>query len=231
MRWCEIHEAAPTDEMRAMTYYHGCPDEGKAQSILQSGITPQDIAIKGMKVRGHMTPVANRVYVTNDLRYAIIYSLGGDYLGHKPPKSDIGQWGHLFAIPGSELLDVQPDEDSVGEFFYRNSTSPNPYSSSPVIAFKGEEEKREVWRFIHDNMTPTQRGKAIRGEYAAFAAGGKRVLKSMPDWMKIQLIHWGAHVAHAGGVMPNMAWRIDKGRSGELKPDGSNFFSIAERIL
>ena len=79
-------------------------------------------------------------------------------------------------------------------------------------------------------MTPLQRAKAIQAEYSAWAAGGKRALKTMPDWMKLRLIEWGAHVANTGPVIPTEAWKIDKTRSMELEPDGSNFRSIAERV-
>jgi len=51
------------------------------------------------------------------------------------------------------------------------------------------------------------------------------------DAQKLQLLQLeGVHVAHAGDIKPQRAWRIDKKRMGELKRDGSNFFQVAERV-
>jgi len=86
-------------------------------------------------------------------------------------------------------------------------------------------------QFIKNNMTEKQKRDAAFGEYSAWASGGKRVLRTMPDWMKLKLIEWGSHVAHHGPIIPIEAWRIDKKKCCGIDQDASNIFDIAEKIL
>jgi len=232
MRYNEIVEASPNDTLISGTFYHGCPVEAKAEQIIQHGIQPQDASLKNQRPNGYMTPVKGRVYLTPQLQYAICYALGGDYAGHQPSDSMLkygGQYGYLFVIPGSELSDIQPDEDSIGDFFYKNTKYTR---GSNAITYNGvnDNEIKTIWTFIFKNLTEKQRIKICQGEYAFYAQGGKRVVKNMPDWMKLKLIELGSHIANEGGIIPSQVWKIDKRKSYDLKEDGSNFFDIAERI-
>lgn len=65
---------------------------------------------------------------------------------------------------------------------------------------------------------------------AAESSGGKRALRSMPDWMKLRLLTMGAHVAHHGSLPIRGAWRFDRQKMHLLREDGGNFFDLAERI-
>lgn len=240
-----LTEAPATEAMRATRYYHGTSNETFAEGILRDGIKPDQLhsGQSTKTTRGMMDPVAGRAYVTPSLHYGIIYAIGGNILGtncyDKFPMKN-GPYGFLFIVNGSELVgDIQPDEDSVGEFIENHtkggkmvwdgrSGQRTPYAFDPdgVDDFA----KERVWRNIRAGMTPKQFQDAAEGEVASQASGGKRALKKLPVQDMLDLIRWGAHVAHQGGIKPAECWRIDKLRTKELAKDGSNFFEIAERI-
>lgn len=215
----ELAEAAPTDEMRGQLFYHGVDNTDSAKFVMKNGL-------KGREIQGkqHMAPVAGRSYLAQNLPYAIIYALGGDMAGHKmPPRPGKDPYGYLFVVKGDGLEDVQPDEDSVGEFFYHNSERGQFKGERPSIAYA-------AWRWIWDSVTPKQRRDMLNGEYSAWAQGGKRAVKNMPDTIKNFLIKNGAHVAASGTLKPIEAWKIAKNKSHLLQKDGSNFFEIAKRV-
>ena len=63
---------APANDLRNITFYHGTKLTVAANSILKNGLQPG--AMK--QERGHLAPVAGKVYLTPTLSYAIIYALG-----------------------------------------------------------------------------------------------------------------------------------------------------------
>jgi hypothetical protein len=221
--------------MQARIYYHGSDTTVKAQHILRDGIQPGNTS----HARGSLTPVSGAIYLTIDLKYAVIYALGGAVAG----QSDAAEWiikqtgdryGYLFVVPGALLVNhVQPDEDYVGQFL--DWFSFNDPKTKQVRFYRerpgADAELNQIWDFISSVITPQQRHRIFQGEYAAYASGGKRALKTMPAWMKLKLIKLGWHLAHHGPVRPSECWRIDKQHCGEIdENDAHNFFEIAERI-
>jgi hypothetical protein len=246
MRYYKIigEMAAPSPAMHSQVYYHGTGSIAAAESIMRNGL-------KGTETqgRGHLAPVKGKVYLTASLKYAIIYALGGDYSHAMQESRSNDPYGFVFVIQGHDLQDVQPDEDSVGEFLSANSkpvrkpwlTNGKPAlkpDGTPYLRTTGWQcampsEDRigiRIYWYIEQAVTPQQYKKMMDGEYSAWAAGGKRALKQMPDEMKIELINRGAHIAHHGSIRPSECWRIEKRRMNELKKDGGNFFDIAERM-
>jgi hypothetical protein len=247
----ELDEMAqPTETMRQQRYYHGVGSTTAAESIIQEGLKGQETQRKSLAA-----PIKGRVYMSASLRYAIIYALGGNYdhamLESEQKMADgmIDPFGYVFVIEGKDLVDVQPDEDSVGEFLSHNSKPvQEPWLSrtgQPLTQADGQPIMRtlryrcaitddkvgaSIWYYIEDHLTDNQKKRILDGEVSYMAAGGKRVLKAMPDWMKVELINRGAHVAHGGAIRPSECWKIQKNRLNELKKDGSNFFTVAERI-
>lgn len=193
-------------------YWHGTPDSGRASGILRDGIAPQ--SLEGRK--GFLAPVKGMVYLTPSLQYAIIYALGGDMAGHSVPPSFMakdGPTGYVFKVDRNDLTGaVQPDEDSVGEAIYRKKFWWLNDMASRIVA-------------------PSRMSRLMAGEYAYFASVGKQVMPHLTEEHKKAILSEGGHVAHRGAVKPSEAWEIDKRRSQELRPDGSNFFEIASQIL
>lgn len=234
MRYREIIEMAPSPEVKAMVLYHGTKWETAAQSIFANGIQPGSI----QQGKGHLAPVAGKVYLTPSIEYATIYALGGVWMAHKmrPEYTTESQYGYVFVVDGNSLTHIQPDEDSVGEFIGKHSQrKKNPINGRYVgWDFRSDGvddyQKEMVYHNIKSLMTPRQYLGSCEGFTAAQAAGGKRALKKLSDSDKANLVKWGAHIAHDGAVEPVACWRIDKMRSEEIAKDCSNFFQIAERI-
>lgn len=203
--------AVPLEKHREMDYYHGTDNRASAEGILQKGIQPQDIELGK---EDFLTPVEGKVYLTPNLDYALIYVVGADMVGVTLPGSWIEKerYGYVFVIDGRELMDIQPDEDSIGEMLF-DQKGPSWLDN----------KAREV-------LTPNQYQKVMDGEYIWWANAGKKMLKVLYDWEKLELIDYGAHVAHTGPLQIKECWRLDKTKNPLLKKDGSNFFEIAERI-
>lgn len=192
------------------TYYHGFGLKGNLESIIKDGLKAPELK----PGRGNaLTPVRGKVYITPELKYAIIYCIGGDMLGIKLRDSEIEKTpkGYLCIISGKKLLDIQPDEDSIGEMIYK---------------------KKPEWllKMAQNNLTPNQYKNVMNGEYDAWAVAGKKLVKIMSDNQKYELIDNGAHVAHEGNILPDEIWEFDKTLNEQLKSDGSNFFELAKRI-
>ena len=239
-----IVEAGITEQMRQQTFYHGTSDDANGQSILQNGIVPGNTG----HARGHLTPVAGRSYLTSNLRYGVIYCIGGHMLGSDHVEYLINktgrhgrasQYGWLFVIHGDRLLgDLQPDEDSVGEaamYAEMILTGSDGHFHEQEPLYQGLLKADRQWlRYFRHNakssMTPRQWEEATFGLIAAQASGGKRFLKRMNDTDKLNLIDCGAHVAYRGPLVPDQAWRFDKMKTPELESDGENFWELADRV-
>jgi len=227
--------AAPSTAMRARRYFHGTQTLAAANAILRDdvikpGVEPQ---AKRTKASGWQTPVAGKTYVTASLEYATIYALGGHFMGYKPPswiKTDLT--GFLFVVDGAELVDVQPDEDSIGAMLSaRNSIliqRANPHLTPYEIKDPAAPDWLDVLarRYVSNGVYL----RAVHGESVWQTRAGHTLLRRLTDAQKLELIELGAHVAHTGPLRFSQAWKIDKRRSAELAQDASNFFEIAERV-
>jgi len=214
--------AAPRNKDFEKIYYHGTPKAKNAIGIYERGIEIPDLTLR----KGKLKPVEGKVYITPDIQYAIIYALGAAMLGHdmyNMVKNGYDErYGYLFSIDGKELKDIQPDEDSIGEILY-NCFKDKEY----------EQKNNLFWltRIANQKLTVNQIRHVKDGEYADWAASGKKLIKFMTDEQKLRLIDIGAHIGHGGNLSFKEAWRIDKAFYAKyLKPDGSNFFELADKV-
>lgn len=227
-------------------YYHGTSSEQAAISIMKEGIKVQYYD-KGKGV--NLIPVSGRNYITADLHYAIIYALGGVFLGTTAPPvaNEENRYGYVFVIKGIQLGDIQPDEDVIGEMIMKVfswGTSYDPSTLKRSLKFVESKNKKKFIKnvfndmnlrtvlklYAMNNLTDKQLSKLKDGEYDMFAHAGKKLVKLLPEKILLTLITYGAHIANDSALQPFEAWKIDKLRSEELKQDGSNFFQIAEKV-
>lgn len=215
-----IHEmAAPRAADKSKLYFHGTSSEKAGQSILKNGIEPGNIVMpeRYKKSKGpNLTPVQGKVYITPDLAYAQMYAIGGDIAGHDMGETGIG---YLFVINGNDLRNIDPDEDSIGQLA-SEAANGNKYST----------ELRWLANLARQKLTVGQWKKLLDNDYVMYAHAGKKLLPFLSDEQKLQLIDLGAHVAHAGKLIPIKAYKIDLTRTKDLKRDASNFFDVAERV-
>ncbi len=232
----ELREfAAPRGIDRRKRYYHGTSTRKAGKEIIKYGIQPPDLTDR----KGFLKPVEGRVYITPKLKEAVIYTLGANMIGQDMSgmmsfrgKTDV--FGYLFVIEGTQLADIQPDEDDVGRLlsdafglgtFMVQQRWGLDYSK-PI-------KDKSLW-WLADlakrNVAISRLNKLLGGEYAYWASVGKQLLRKMTDEQKLALIDKGANVANEGPIKPLEAWRFDKRRSQELSRDAGNFFQIAEQI-
>ncbi len=206
-----IEMAMPRNIDKAKKYFHGTSNDNAAGGILSKGIKPPDLTLKKTT---QLTPVKGKVYITPDIKYALIYAIGANMVGDKLPERWIipgEEYAWIFVISGFQLKDIQPDEDSIGEMI----SNKEPYW---------------LYHFASRNLTTNQFRKVMDGEYSYWASCGKKLNKIMTDKQKLDLIDAGAHIAHTGNLKPNECWKMHKKDNEKLKSDGSNFFKIAKRI-
>lgn len=220
------------------TLYHGSYSSGAFKRI-----TTQGLQGRADQTRHSLAPIKGRVYMTPSLRYAIIYALGGDMMGHKMPEGFIKpglRYGYVYEIDPADLTDdVIPDEDIVGAALvgaYRiQKGRVNQYSAlERELAERPNLVSRLAYLFdAYTRAVPTIRKGALEGMLASEAKLGKRVLKDhgrhSADMQAILSLE-NMHQSHGGTVMPTRAWRIDRRLSHKLLKDGSNFFDIATKV-
>lgn len=207
--------------MRNSILYHGTPSEARAKGIILEGIQPNLSTTEGLA-----KPVDGCVYLTVNLRYALIYLLGGDMLGSKLPSSFLEEcvYGYLFEIPGSELSSFNPDEDQVGQALYDGEFS---------WVEKYQDFLREQEPLLDDNETCFSSSlweQVADGDYSAWIKAGHLLLTKLTEEEKHDIVMKYGNVANRGMVKPQAAWRFDKRKCQFLKEDGSNFFDLAEKV-
>ena len=253
-RYMEMAAARAEDIKK--TYYHGTSTVEAAKSILQTGIHTPDLKDRHGKLR----PVEGRAYVTPFLEYAMVYALGGPVVGENADwlKKEFGQYGYLFVVPGSEIKDLEPDEDSVGEILHdivSGYQTHKNYDESGDTDWLLELAEEELVNVFPEDLgygdeveysEPTDDGDIMSSdpfegmdmydrvrrysEYGDLAAAGKYLIPKMTDEQRLQLIDMGCHVAHKGSLKPSECWKIDRDKCQQLKKDGSNFFKIAKKV-
>jgi hypothetical protein len=231
MRYEELLEAAPLDIHKGVRYYHGTGSKEAALAIWKKGLDPAATEVKYGESKPHMRPVAGRVYLAQNVGYATVYAIGGDFLGSTVPKGWEKNIGYVFVFDGSDLQDIQPDEDSVGEFVAHCLNRDQKYVQEKYPEIINSPDVKEVTRRAGYNLSASTLRKVRDGEYSSWARAGKAILKDMNDREKLAFIDLGAHVAHGGGnLIPREMWAIPAKYSQKLVKDGSNFFEVAKLL-
>lgn len=218
--------------------YHGTPLEEKGQAILRDGfLKPGNEG--PTNPRRQYEPMGNRVYLTPDLRFAIIYCIGANMIGNtlnihhaSPRERDRSPYGYLFQVDPSGVQDVLPDEDAIGELAHDLlKYGPGKGIHDVTRRLPLEDQKRFHHWFVW-NLGDAQKRKVINYEdFGHLTQVGKAVAKRLPPEYVHRLAKGGKSSVAVEGKLPIIhAWRFDKRKNVELKPDGSNFFELAEQI-
>ena len=217
LRFCLNEMAKPTEDFSSRTFYHGTTKIENAIEIFKNGIVAREIA----NPKRFLAPVQGKVYITEDPMYAGIYAIGGNMFGHDL-KDPHPRYGYLFTIDGSQLSDIQPDEDSIGEMIHDLLRDPNSLRHGDLWWLLGMAKR---------NVSENYMRKVKEGEYAYFAKVGKKLVKLMSDDQKLQLINLGAHVAHHGNLKISKAFAVDKRRTQDVvKTNANSLWNICTEI-
>lgn len=238
-------ENLPT--LQGRTYYHGVSVTKLGEAILRTGELRADPTLQLQKyrsTRARLAPQPGRVYLSASLRYAAIYALGGVWMGYEDddlPDSykafKDGEYGYVFVIHGATIRgDVEPDEDSVGVLasaVLRGETSlDGDYQvlASTLLA-------QAAWTLpfralVLRHATARQQRDLREGWVSQQAAVGKKLVKVMPPTMRAAMIEAGSFIAVQSPVRWTEAWRVHKGETASIEPDGSNLFTsfATERV-
>lgn len=210
--------ARPSDKNKI--YYHGTPSEDKAKDIFFNGLDPECTVLKYGTKKSQIRPEDNSVYITPQLKYAMIYGLGGDLfgLGYDFSKDieKLGEFCYVFEIDGKELVDIGPDEDSVGELLWNSLRNSLDTPATRIVRSIG-----------YDVLTPTQWKNVKDGNSNAFSAAGKKINKKLTDDQKLIIIDTGVHISHKGKLKVSKCWKFSRNDAKSIKSDGSNFFEFA----
>lgn len=213
--------APATDKARAKTYFHGTPTLEKANSIWKSGIKP-DLS----KSKNFDRPVAGRVYITENISYAIMYALGGDFAGQECPSliKHNGRFAFIFKIDGKQLDKIFPDEDQVGEavHVHYDDVRKFPWMSDYEELLREEDPVEPDCYAFHNLLEEVQ-----DGSYDAWIKAGHVLLPELTDTQKYEIMEHFGNVAHEGMLQPYEMWMFDREKCKDLKSDGSNFFELA----
>lgn len=246
----EREEAVPIPEShREQVFYHGTPNTKAGKKIIQEGeLRPGEAGYTSM------SPVPERVYLTPSLEYVSAYVCGG-VCDSNPVERLIergGQYGYLFVVMGSDLVDLVPDEDVLGTLLSENKPSwlreeferllndnqadweaMSDQAISEAIEVEEEDDPDFSPEFYAQEYSFLQ--NVYMGQFPEIAMAGKFLLeymdeKEMEDLMEDITSDKGNALSHDGPVKFSEAWRFDKNLAPELNKDGSNFFELAERV-
>jgi len=219
-----LEMAKPRDADLSKIYYHGTSTDKSAEGILKNGISVPDLTLR----RGLLRPMEGKVYITPNIKYAYIYGLGANMIGHDYPKKiKVGEeniW--IFSIDGNQLNDIEPDEDSVGEILYDVLNDKIEIGWLKDLAYYELDD--EVYDDEEIDMSLLDAVKF--GEYGAWAVAGKLLNAEMSDMQKLDLIDMGTHIAHHGNLQIKNAFKLHKSKNKLIKTNASNFFDYAEKI-
>ena len=219
--------AKPSGSLLKKIFYHGTSKMDAAENILKQGyLKPRDIEWE----EESFTPVAGKVYLTENIKYATIYAIGGDMMGSKTfqPTSEKG---YIFTVKGKELKDIQPDEDFVGEMIHNREPEWLYDRAEEVLNDYPEWELPEDLQEQLQLLGYTLLQAVMEGEYIAWAVAGKILLEELDDGEILELVKIdGNAIAHTGKIKIDKAWEIDTSLIPKIKKDASNIFKLAKRI-
>jgi hypothetical protein len=228
--------ATPRESDKAKVYYHGTNNEKAARGIWEQGLDPVHTEIKysGKRTKSNFKPQQDRVYITTDLPYAMIYGIGGDMAGSDCTR-DIkvyGQYGFVFEFTGTAFNDIVPDEDSIGEFlYYLLNQNSKWHQADEKYAIRNEKLKpigKELVNMAKAWLSVRDLEKIKDGDIEYWAKGGKKLISKMDDEFLLKIVDCGAHLGHAGKLHPSKCYRFDRADVIHMKHDGSNFFEYAK---
>lgn len=208
--------AKPSQQLLDTNWYHGCDRESMLQIKKAGFLRPKEIVTNGM-----MAPMGNKVYLTSDLTKGIGYALfrSGSSLKYPRQNEDKNIKGYLIVVKGSDLQDVDPDEDSIAdmvpEYLRDEETGVHPFS----------------WlRSLAKYHAPKSLQRYDNGDYAHGTKLGKMLVKYLSDLDKLKIINHHKNVAHTGKIPIDQIWEIPAKYQKELLADINTYQNYCKRI-
>ena len=192
------------EDIRNKTYYHATSNEELGETILK------DRFIRPLKDVGKafQSPVKGRIYLAQTQEEASIYAMGGIIApGPEAVRGfSRGDHGYVFLVDGNDFIDVQPDEDSVGNMLHDALNDSHIFTN-----LRSDPDFRARLRGLASTyLTERQRWYAKDGDAIWLSHTGKVLLRHLSDWLKIDMIRRGANVAHLGPLPVRGVYKFDR---------------------
>lgn len=230
--------AKPGNFMVNRTYYHGTPSLEYAIEIFKNGFKPGD-----MERRSVTVPMQNTVYFTDNVGFAMVYALAP--VAYDYGQSDASKYGIVFEIPGSELVDVYPDEYNMHHILYGLFSiyvNKVPVSDMKIASTNREFPAKQMkWlyelsrktigdggiRFLLDNY-----GTDSSEDEQTMLDLSKELIRFMSDQQRLQVMElFNTDIAHRKyRIRPSIGWLVRKADAKKYRKDGGNFFDIARKV-
>jgi len=219
--------AIPRLQDKQHEYYHGTDNVENVKQILKDGF------LKGPEIqeKSKFAPRKENVYFGRVPADALSYSLG--FLFDKNGFESTVEYeeekgrsiGFMFVISGEDLVDIEPDEDSIGSILNQilNNKNPLNFSSNEI------EQLKNLCKW---KLTPKQFLKLKNyNDFADLAQIGKKLTSFIPDYLKYKMIDNGT-ISNKGKIKFKEVWKFNKRDASPsiIGEDGKDFRKIAERI-
>lgn len=210
-----------------MRYWHGTPDEKSCKEITRTRtlrpLSEEELLLK--YTEGNIsTPRARSVYVSKDPNYALIYAIGGDYVGSGSVPPHPSRYGCLFEVEVPREADVVVDEDELGELAASGKIPwlkklGEEVSRGEVYAEEGEEDE-DLWKM------------AKFGDYAAWIALGHLLHEVLSASDMKRILPKAKNYAVRGPNRVVHAYRIDKKLVPKMRRgDIAGTLALSERLF
>jgi hypothetical protein len=226
----EADAAPPEGHHVSQVYYHGTKTTKAANMLWRDGIKP-DLS------RHHDDlgrPIEGRVYITRNIAFALHYALGAAVAGTESKEfiarliKEHGKWGYIAVIPGRRLKDIHADEDQIGQAAHDALTEGKLPWLKKLAEKHLDVEDARLSEYQDEPLIVLEQVK--EGNYDAWILAGKILMDYLSPEEHLAIIDLYGNIAHEGVLRPTELWRIDRELIPQLKPDGSNFFALAEKI-
>lgn len=244
--------AKPNKDVKSSVYWHGTWKDEYGKSILQAGIKPPSVEFVNRRYREQplLAPKPNMIYITSNIETALrdyTFNRRRLLVINSEEKASIlkfqkaynkkvwefikqdGVYGWLFQINGSQLHDVYPDEDLIGNILQSElSYGGHKYPWLVKLARSVfDADRLENIRYAgYGNGMP-------RGQ---LASAGKELMGRLTDKQVYQLLKdeqpETANLAHEGLIEPIHAWRVNKKDQAYIMDENceERFFEVAEQV-
>lgn len=206
MRYTDLFEAAPSRVVASQIYWHGT-NNTSGQKVLRDGFI-----VGSMRPRGatYLAPLLPGIYMTPDPTYALNFA-----------KWDNTQkFGWMFACQGSDMIDVEIDEDEVGTALksaLRKERFPNEtandyqkkFVKAAALALSNDAFRAELLGLAKRLLSEEELiNLSSRNHPGETARAGAKLISELAPATKLMMIDHGCHITHMVNLIPSNAWRF-----------------------
>lgn len=211
------------DVYKNRMFFYGVESVRDALKIWRQGYVPFPQQRKG---KGAVIP--GRTYVSGSLvRAARFANAEFGAIWNKTRIRSIGRYAYVFIIGRENLVDIYPNEETVGRFIQKVYDLQYGHKGEIPLSHEAMDFLTYSWGVLNRD----EQVAVIRDERDSAPEIGKRLLSSLPDKYILWILgHEGIDLANEGELSFRALFRIDRARLNEIDEEGSNFFEVAERV-